>query len=281
LATKDILEDPKQVLSAANPVLHPFDGPTDISRAALAIKTLFVFTCAGIWVGLAASLQEIVKESDIYLRERLVNLRLFAYVGSKMLTLGGLAILQSILIAITVLLCFHQPPTQDLFPWILGLPITTFLTILASLSLGLMVSASVKNSAQSNSALPLILLPQIVFSGVLFTVDSGLIKVISWFTIGRWSVGAYGALIDLNNLIPPDNNSAGADFSKGIRPSDAYNATWPGLGLNWGMLLLQCLVFMGITVWLLKRKDILRSREKAAPPVTATLPPTQDAQRVA
>jgi ABC transport system ATP-binding/permease protein len=281
LATRDVLEDPKAVMSAVNPVLHPFAGDTNISRAALAIKTLFVFTCAGIWVGLAASLQEIVKESDIYLRERLVNLRLFAYVGSKMLTLGGLAILQSILIAVTVLICFRQPITQELFPWMLGLPITTFLTILASLALGLMVSASVKNSAQSNSALPLILLPQIVFSGVLFTVDSGLIKIISWFTIGRWSVGAYGALIDLNNLIPPDNNSAGADFSKGLRPSDAYTATWANLGLNWGMLVLQCAVFVGITVWLLKRKDILRSRAKSTPAIAATAPPTQDAQRVA
>ncbi len=277
LATKDILTDPKKVLSATNPILHPFDGGMDVSRAALALKTLFVFTCAGIWVGLAASLQEIVKESPIYLRERLVNLRLFSYVGSKVLTLGGLALIQTILITMAALICFRQPISQELLPWILGLPITTFLTILSSLSLGLLVSASVKNSAQSNSALPLILLPQIIFSGVLFTVDAGLIKVLSWFTVGRWSIGAYGSLVDLNSLTPPDNNSAEMDFSKvGMRPSETYNNDWSNLGLNWGMLLLQSLVFIAITIWLLKRKDLQHSKSKASPvvlPSNPTMPP--------
>jgi ABC transport system ATP-binding/permease protein len=282
LATKDILTDPKKALSATNPILHPFDGGMDVSRAALALKTLFVFTCAGIWVGLAASLQEIVKESPIYLRERLVNLRLFSYVGSKVLTLGGLALMQTILITIAALLCFRQPLLQELFPWILGLPITTFLTILSALSLGLLVSASVRNSAQSNSALPLILLPQIIFSGVLFTVDTGLIKVLSWFTVGRWSIGAYGSLVDLNSMTPPDNNSAEMDFSKvGMRPSATYNNDWSNLSLNWGMLLLQSLVFIAITIWLLKRKDLQHSKAKTpngALPSNPTTPPPATAE---
>jgi ABC transport system ATP-binding/permease protein len=279
LATKDILEDPKKLLSATNPILHPFDGGMNVSRAALALKTLFVFTCAGIWVGLAASLQEIVKEAPIYLRERLVNLRLFSYVGSKVLTLSGLALLQTVLISIAVLLCFRQPISQQLLPWIVGLPVTTFLTILASISLGLLVSASVKNSAQSNSALPLILLPQIIFSGVLFAVDEGLIKILSWFTIGRWSIGAYGSIVDLNSLTPPDGNSAEIDFSKvGMRPSATYTNEWSNIWLNWGMLLLQSLIYLGITIWLLKRKDLQRSKAKtpsiALPSNPATPPPS-------
>jgi ABC transport system ATP-binding/permease protein len=265
LATKDITVDPQEVMSVTNPVLHPFEGLRDVNLAALVVKILFVFTCAGIWVGLAASLQEIVKESAIYLRERLVNLRLFAYVGSKVLTLGGLALMQTLLITITVLLCFYQPSDQSLLPWFLGLPITTFLTILASISLGLMVSASVKNSAQSNSALPLILLPQIIFSGVLFEVDKGLVKIISWLTIGRWSIGAYGSLVNLNLIIPSKNNSAEVDFSSSMRASDVYNHDWGNLRLNWGMLLLQSAIFLGITIWLLKQKDLLRSRSKTAP----------------
>jgi ABC transport system ATP-binding/permease protein len=291
LATKDILEDPAKPLSAINPVLHPFNGTLNINRAALALKTLFVFTCAGIWVGLAASLQEIVKEGPIYLRERLVNLRLFSYVGSKILTLGGLALLQTVLITIAVMLCFNQPISQELIPWLVGMPVTTLLTILASISLGLLVSASVKNSAQSNSALPLILLPQIIFSGVLFEVDKGLTKIISWFTVGRWSIGAYGTIVDLNSLIPPENNSAEVDFSSGgMKPSLTYNNDWSNLGLNWGMLLLQILVFLGITVWLLKRKDLQRSKAKSLPVASpgsptamppATTPPPTPTDRLA
>jgi hypothetical protein len=30
------------------------------------------------------------------------------------------------------------------------------------------------------------------------------------------------------------------------------------LGVNWGMLLLQGLIFLGIALWLLKRRDIIR-----------------------
>jgi ABC transport system ATP-binding/permease protein len=260
LATKDILEHPKKIFDVVtNPVIQPFESNTNISRAALALKTLFVFTCAGIWVGLSSSLQEIVKESAIYMRERLVNLGLLAYLNSKILTLSGLAILQSILITLTILICFRSPTGEMIVPWFLGIPVTTFLTIFAALCLGLLISTSVKNSAQSNSALPLILLPQIIFSGVLFPVDKGFIQYISWLTIGRWSIGAYGALVDLNLMIPPENNNAQVDYGdSGITRSDAYNATFPNLALNWGMLLLQGLIFLGIALWLLKRRDIIR-----------------------
>lgn len=54
----------------------------------------------------------------------------------------------------------------------LGLGIIVFLTLLASMSLGLMVSAFVKNSSQANSAFPLFLVPQIIFLGVLFSLGS-------------------------------------------------------------------------------------------------------------
>ncbi len=264
LATKDTLLNPSKDFDVAtNPLLTPFVGSANINRAGMALKILFVFTCGNIWVGLAGSLQEIIKESAIYLRERLVNLGLLAYVGSKVLTLAGLAIVQTILITVIVLICFGNPePVSDLAPlnWYLGLPITTFLSILAALSLGLMVSASVKNSSQANSALPLLLLPQIIFAGVLFALDKVAVgKAISWLTISRWSIGAYGTLIDLNLLIPTSKNDAGVDFSQVMKASDVYKTSWQNLGINWGMLLLQSVVYIGITIWLQKRKDLLKS----------------------
>jgi ABC transport system ATP-binding/permease protein len=264
LATKDTVIDPSKAFDVAtNPLLTPFVGSADINRAGMALKILFVFTCGNIWVGLAGSLQEIIKESAIYLRERLVNLGLLTYVGSKVLTLAGLAIIQTILISVIVLICFGSPePISNLSPlnWYLGLPITTFLSILAALSMGLMVSASVKNSSQANSALPLLLLPQIIFAGVLFALDKVAVgKAISWLTISRWSIGAYGTLIDLNLLIPTSKNGADVDFSKVMKVSDVYKASWQNLGINWGMLLLQSVVYIGITIWLQKRKDLLKS----------------------
>jgi ABC-type transport system involved in multi-copper enzyme maturation permease subunit len=163
-------------------------------------------------------------------------------------------------------MCFHAPePVRELEPidWFLGMPITTFLTILAALSLGLMVSASVSNSSQANSALPLLLLPQIIFAGVLFNLDKLAIgKFISWLTISRWSIGAYGTLIDLNILTPTGKNEEGIDWSKFMSISPVYETTWHNLGLNWGMLLLHSVVYLSITVWLQKRKDLLKPRKR-------------------
>ncbi|MBW4467265.1 MAG: ATP-binding cassette domain-containing protein [Pegethrix bostrychoides GSE-TBD4-15B] len=227
----------------------------DPTLAPLALRVLFVFTCAAIWVGLSGSLQEIVKEAAIYARERLVNLGISAYLSSKLLVLGGLALLQALLMLAIILIGFKSPQ-PDLLPWSLGVWITSFLTLLTSLSLGLMVSAIVKNGSQANSALPLLLLPQIIFSGVLFKID-GLAGKLSWLMLSRWSVGAYGALVNVNQLVPePTRLPDGSILPQPFEPTPVYDLTAGNLALNWGMLGVHALVYWGITWWMQKRKDI-------------------------
>ncbi len=241
----------------------PFGGTPDYTLASLGQKVIFVIVCAALWAGFASSLQEIVKESAIYLRERLVNLGLFAYLSSKLVTLGGLAILQSLLITAIVLIGFNWPPglcgadascSPNYFPWPLGVFITIFLTILSSASLGLMVSAMVRNSAQANSALPLLLLPQIIFAGILFDLgNQG--RLVSWLMLSRWGTGALGALANVNSLVPEIPLGANPD-SMPIKEMAMFTATLANLGLNWAVLLLHTVVYLGITLWVQKRKDI-------------------------
>ena len=219
--------------------------------APLALQVLFVFTCAAIWVGLSSSLQEVVREMPIYLRERLVNLRLLPYLGSKVVILAGLAILQTLLAIAVILPCFSAPTqTYDIagltVHWWMGVTVTTFLTLLANIGLGLAISAFVKNAAQANSALPLILLPQIILSGVLFEL-TGVTKVGSWLMLSRWSVGAYATLANVNAL----------GWPPGTAPKEAYTATADNLLLNWGVLLLHTVVYLAITLLLQKRKDLI------------------------
>ncbi|WP_013320319.1 ATP-binding cassette domain-containing protein [Gloeothece verrucosa] len=232
-----------------------------VSKAApLALKVLFVFTCASLWVGLSSSLQEIVKEAEIYTRERLVNLRLVAYLGSKLLILGGLALLQTLLIALVILIGFKDPE-PDTIPWVVGMGITTYLTLLASMSLGLMISAGVKNSTQANNALPILLLPQIIFSGVLFEIKGTLTKLVSWLMLSRWSIGAYGVLVEIQGMIKTAQESDEVKVLKMALPfedpNNVYRETWENLSLNWGMLLLHTIIYLSVTFWLQKRKDIL------------------------
>jgi ABC transport system ATP-binding/permease protein len=220
----------------------------------LALQVLFVFTCAALWVGLSSSLQEIVKEAAIYLRERLVNLRIISYIGSKVAVLAVLAIFQTLLILLTISIGFKSP-TPDLISWQLGIIINTFLTLTASFSLGLLVSTAVNNSSQANSALPLLLLPQIIFSGVLFKLE-GVGAFISSLMLSRWAIGAYGTIVNVNALLPKNlqtDNLKDLPFPTGV----AYEQTLGNLINNWMMLLVHITVYLAIATYLQKRKDIL------------------------
>ncbi|MEL6779773.1 MAG: ATP-binding cassette domain-containing protein [Cyanobacteria bacterium J06597_16] len=242
------------ILSSETP-LAPLAELT-AGQAPLALRLVFVFSCIAIWVGLSSAVREIVKEAAIYSRERLINLGLFAYLGSKMLIWLGIAALQSVLMVAVVLLAF-EPPASALIPWGLGLGITNFLTILASVSLSLTISSLVKTENAANNLLPLIMIPQIIFSGVLFEL-SGISQQLSWLMISRWSVGAYGSLVDINAMVPepvtlPDGNMLEQVFST----TATYDATWGNLALSWGVLCLHILLYLSATLWLQKRKDIL------------------------
>jgi ABC transport system ATP-binding/permease protein len=237
-------------LRGESPLAEPAT-PIAPDHAPMALRVLFVFTCATIWVGLSGSAQTIIKESNIYLRERLVNLQLVPYLGSKFSIHAALAVLQALLLLVVIIVGFESPQ-PNLLPWAVGLIITTFLTLIASTSLGLAVSSLVKNSTQANSALPLLLLPQIIFSGILFDLE-GPARIVSWFMLSRWSIGAYAAALDINSRVP----EAVAGMTLPFEGSAAYDATWQNLFLNWGILCVHSLICLGVSLWQQKRKDIL------------------------
>jgi ABC-type multidrug transport system permease subunit len=228
----------------------------DAMQAPTALRVLFVFTCATLWVGLSGTAQAIVLENHIYYRERLVNLQLLPYLGSKLLIHIGLALVQTLLIVAAILIGFRAPQ-PELLPWVVGCGITTFLTLITSLSLGLMISAFVKNSTQANSTLPLILIPQIIFSGILFKLE-GAGKIVSWLMLSRWSVGAYSAVVNVNAMVPASPSVPGVPPQPlPFEPTAMYDLTWSNLGANWGLLCLHSLIYLAIALWLQKRKDVL------------------------
>lgn len=211
-------------------------------QAPSALKVLFVFSCIAIWLGLSSSVREIIKESAIYARERLINLGLLPYLSSKVTVRSGLLLVQTILMTLTILLGFKSPE-PDLLPWFLGAGITVGLTLLASVSLSLMISAWVKNENAANNVLPLIMIPQIILSGVLFELE-GFPAKLAWLMISRWSIGAFGSLVDVNEMLPKSSN-------------EVYAATWQNLGTNWAALGVHTFVYLAIALWLQKRKDIV------------------------
>ncbi|MGD1936700.1 MAG: ATP-binding cassette domain-containing protein [Cyanophyceae cyanobacterium] len=221
----------------------------DPAASGTAIKILFMLTCASLWVGTSGSIGEIVKENAIYIRERLVNLGLFPYLWSKWSVLGGLAVIQSATMVIALLLV--NSPESELFPWLLGVFLTTTLTLASSVSLGLLVSTICRSAAAATSFLPLIMLPQIIGAGVLFKME-GVAEYFSWLMVGRWSIGAYGILADVNSLLPetlPDGTVTELPV--------IYDPTWENLGWNWGALVIHAGIYALITAIVKKRTDVI------------------------
>ena len=77
--------------------------------------------------------------------------------------------------------------------------ITAWLTAMAASTTGLFVSSLFNNPDKAMTTAPLLLMPQMLFSGLLFKL-SGVTTYISWFTVCRWSMEGYGTISDLNSL---------------------------------------------------------------------------------
>src|SRR5436305_890955 len=127
-------------------------------------KILFIMSFAAVFFGCLNGSREIVKELAVYRRERAVNLGIMPYMFSKIIVLGLLCLLQSLVVV--ALVNFKARFQQGIFlPPFLEVYITMALTSLAGLMLGLLVSSVVANSDRATSLIPVVLLPQVIFAG--------------------------------------------------------------------------------------------------------------------
>lgn len=160
---------------------------------------LFALSCSGFWIGMLNAIQEICKEKTILKREYMTGISLTSYIQSKILILGLLCFIQSILLTAVFYLLIGIPEHGILFPPLLELFITTWLTAVSASSMGLFVSSLFTNPDRAMTVAPLLLMPQMLFSGLLFTL-SGATEYISWFAICRWSMEGFGTTANLNAL---------------------------------------------------------------------------------
>lgn len=164
----------------------------------LAIKVVFLISCACLWSGISGQITSVARERSIYERERGFNLMPAAYLMAKLVQMLVLALFQSILIALTVRILFVLPSDLEIGPAGLGYAMAAFFTILASGSLALLVSTLVRDQRQASSSSPLLLMPQLILSGVLFKVEP--LAMLFPLVASRWSVKLFGAFADLNSL---------------------------------------------------------------------------------
>ncbi len=120
---------------------NPFDSTTGSARSVLI--SMFLLTVYCLMIGSLTQMREIVKEQDIYKRERLVVLRIFPYVFSKFSVAVLLSLYQAAAFTLIHYAAFKMPGGVTDFLLIYG---TLVMACLASMMLGLFVSALAPNA---------------------------------------------------------------------------------------------------------------------------------------
>jgi energy-coupling factor transporter ATP-binding protein EcfA2 len=156
----------------------------------IALSVLFMIIISSIWFGVNNASREIVKEKNIFERERLFNVRVGSYLLSKALTLFLLAVVQTGLFVFILQVNYSNDEIQlgnsiAVFGWLL------LVTVVASF-LGLLVSASMKTTDKVMALVPILLIPQIMLAGVITKITSPIVESISYLTFARWGTEGLG-----------------------------------------------------------------------------------------
>jgi ABC transport system ATP-binding/permease protein len=182
-------------------LLAPIIGSTDfvswnrnlfdstVGSATQSITMLYLLAINCILVGSIASMREIVKESEIYRRERMVGLGILPYVLSKVWLGAVLALYQGLIFLVLKVVAFPGLPHDPLTLMLLYL--TLVLTILLGMLMGLFVSAIAPNQNVAPLLVILLLVPQFLFSGGLLPIKTLPAGTFTSATTGaRWAFEA-------------------------------------------------------------------------------------------
>lgn len=221
---------------------------------------LFMLVCVAIFVGICNSIQEICKERNILKREYMTNLRLDSYVVSKLAVQAVICAVQMVVVVLffmVFVLKKQLPDSGIIFPsmWIEYF-ITMFLLAFAADTMSLLISSVVKTSELANTFIPIILIVQIVFSGVLFDM-TGFMNVLAKLMISSWGINALAAITALNDsqtsfLI--ENPSLQLQLGSSLSSvKTEYASTASNLLMVWGILFVFIVVSSVACAVLLRR----------------------------
>lgn len=203
-------------------------------------KVLFIMACAAVWLGIVNSTRVIVTEQDIYQRERLYGVGPVAYVLSKIAVLGSIGLVQMTLLVFFVNLAVILPKRGLIGPIQIEYFVTLALATIAGMALGLLTSALSRTLDLANTLMFLLLIVQVIFSGLLFD-PVGLAQIPASLTISRWALQALGSSSDLNTLL--------MGVIPGYDWNPAYRANFGHLLMCWLILALYAITCIGLACW--------------------------------
>lgn len=156
----------------------------EVARAAS--TTLFLTVLSAVWFGCSNAAREIIGEWPVFRRERMVNLGLGSYVGSKFAVLLVLCIIQcAVLLGIVHAYCGLQGAWWQTYA-------TMLLAAGVGVGIGLAISALAKSSEMAIACLPLVILPMVILGGTLQTLPemSSVTRKLAVLMPSRWAFEA-------------------------------------------------------------------------------------------
>jgi len=198
---------------------------------------LLILVICACFAGAANAVRELVKERPIYSRERAAGLSSGAYLISKLVILGMISGLQAVVL-VAVGLVGRPLPSQGAF--LKHLPLVELLLAMGllaivSMTLGLLISASVDTSEKTMPLLIVAVIFQVVMTGGVFSLagKAGLEQV-AWLSPSRWGFAAMASTSNLNVIqlpaipkVPPVKKPAAGSSPKPGSKHKAKHAPRP------------------------------------------------------
>jgi ABC transport system ATP-binding/permease protein len=235
---------------------------------------IFFLVVSAVWFGTSNAAREIVSERAIYLRERMVNLKLFNYVFSKFVLLSLFCVAQCTMLLVIVFFALGFRGGVPAFLASLG---TMIITSMNSVAIGLFVSTLVTSAEAAMALTPIALIPQVVLGGLMVPMTTN--PMLKWPMLivpARW--GFQGVIAQerraiaddaawIVDLKKPDLTSV-SDFvmqgkfrcAEAQIASDSFNGAWGFT--NWdaawlppSVLSAMMLVLLAAILGILKARD--------------------------
>ena len=242
------------ILGALVRVLAGSEGlagaPGTNAQAQTILMVLMIMACLA---GVVNAVREVVKERSVYIRERAAGLSAGAYLASKVLVLGVVAVLQAVVMTTIGVLGLALPPSGSLLT---GAPLVELILAVAFLEfastcLGLLVSTIVSSSDKAMQAIVLVTMVQFVFSGgIISLAGKPALEQVAAIAPARWGMAALASTVQLNVLNP----------STGGTTDPLWNHTAGVWLLDMAMMLVLSAAYLLIAWWKLNRLSPGRRR---------------------
>lgn len=212
---------------------------------------LFFIVISAIWFGTNNAAKEIVSEKSIFKREYMYNQGIIPYLLSKIVVLSLVSLAQCAIFIGILSLKYTNSEVNLEAPF--QITWWMFLITIVSTLFGLTLSALSSNVEKVMGLIPIALIPQIMFSGIMVKFSTLYAKIPSFILISRWAMTGICRVQDsIYSKFQTDKSDSSLDF---MRSNLGYTYDYFDSTLFEGYILgIQTLFFFITIYFILKDK---------------------------